>query len=276
MTSPSYIRSYGEPLGVRLVTALQSEGLYVFRSSDAVSQGTGLRLTAAHTRKLLHALTASGQVLRVKRGLYAIVDPATGSTIAHPYQIATSIARPSAISHWTALSHWGLTEQIPSTVMVSSPKRTFPPRSTSEAGSVTWEVAGTQFRVITIPEARFFGVEQVWLDERSRVPIFDRERALLDAFQHFDVFGAFAGTLAILDEHLDEIDARRLVSHAVRLGVGAVAKRVGWALSAAGVDDSLLAPLRQIESKGDAPLDPARPARGRHDRHWHVIENLGS
>jgi predicted transcriptional regulator of viral defense system len=258
------------------VTALQSAGHDVFKSCEAVSQGTDLGLKPGHTRKLLHELAASGRVVRVKKGLYAVIDPVTGSTTAHAYEIGTSIVQPSAISHWSALSHWGLTEQIPTVVMVSSPKRTFPPRSQSTHPRVTWEVGQSQFQIITIPKTRFFGVEYVWMNERSRIPIFDRERALLDAFQHFDVFGAFSGTLGMVEDHLGEIDVPRLVSYAVKLGIGAVAKRVGWAMSSAGVDDSVLIPLRNIESKGDAPLDPGRPARGRHDPRWHVIENLRS
>lgn len=276
MTSLSYTRNYGEPLGLRLVTALQAAGHDVFKSSEAASEGTYLGLKPAHTRKLLHELASSGRIVRIKKGLYAAVDPVTGSATAHPYQIGTSIVQPSAISHWSALNHWGLTEQIPSMVTVSSPKRTFPPRSRSTRHRVIWEVGQNQFQVITIPEARFFGIEYVWMTERSRIPIFDRERALLDAFQHFEVFGAFSGTLRIIEEHLGEIDVPRLVSYAVRLGIGVVAKRVGWTMSSAGVEDSLLIPLREIESKGDAPLDPGRPARGRHDPHWHVIENLRS
>lgn len=32
--------------------------------------------------------------------------------------------------------------------------------------------------------------------------------------------------------------------------------------------------LELSDGQGDAPLDPGRPARGRHDPTWRVIENL--
>jgi len=64
------------------------------------------------------------------------------------------------------------------------------------------------------------------------------------------------------------------VQYAVRLDVAAVAKRLGWALDEFGVTAGVLAPLRSYPAKGDSPLDPGRPARGRHNPTWHVIENL--
>lgn len=66
----------------------------------------------------------------------------------------------------------------------------------------------------------------------------------------------------------------RLVQHTTRLGVAAAVKRVGWTLERLQVAPSVLEPLRTYPSKGESPLDPGRPARGRHNPTWRVIENL--
>src|SRR5690606_24330577 len=107
-----------------------------------------------------------------------------------------------------------------------------------------------------------------------QVPIFDRERALLDAFHHFHIFGSLSVALEILEDHLADLDVPRLVEYAVRLGVAAVVKRLGWALEEFGTSADVLAPLRSYPAKGDSPLDPGRPPRGRHNPTWRVIENL--
>lgn len=267
---------YGELVGIRLVTTVEGAGTDPFSAAQAVDAGTALGLSRRHTLKLLHQLANSGWLTRIKKGLYAINDPLTKLPKAHPFAIGAAIVTPSAVSHWSAIQHWGLTDQIPATVTLSSPTRTFPPAE--EAGTLdrrpVWIVAGVRYEFVAITSPRFFGVTRVWLNERNQVPIFDRERALLDAFHHFQIFGSLSVALEILETHLADIDVQRLVEYAVRLDIAAVAKRLGWALEEFGVLADVVAPLRSYPSKGDSPLDPGRPARGRHNPTWHVIENL--
>ena len=271
-------RPYGEPLGLRLVHALESAGVDPFSSAEAQREAGQLGLSRAHASKLLSQLTEARRLTRIKKGLYAINDPVTRRPRAHSFAIGTALVTPSAISHWSALQHWGLTEQIPGAVTLSSPRRTFPPIGNVEVtrGLRTWMVARTRYQVVSIVKSKFFGATDVWMDERSRVPVFDRERALLDALQHFHVFGSLSVGLGILDDHLDDLDVDRLVHHAIRLDVGAVVKRLGWALERLQVPQRALKPLLTYPVEGDAPLDPGRPSRGHHDRRWQVIENLGA
>ena len=135
-------------------------------------------------------------------------------------------------------------------------------------------VAGTRYDVIAITGERFFGVENVWLNERDQMAIFDRERSLLDAFQHFHIFGSLSVGLEALKEHLGELQPDWLARYAVELGVTAVVERLGWVLEQQGAPEAVLAPLRSYPARGDAPLDPGRPSRGHHNGTWRVIENL--
>ena len=270
-------RPYGEPLGLRLLTRLEASGVDPFSAQDARREAESMGLSRAHTLRLLNQLTTAGRLTRLKRGLYAFNDPVTKQPQAHPFAIGTALVSPSAVSHWSALQHWGLTDQIPATVTLTSPRRSSPPDSgaASSSGHRAWNVAGTRYEIISVNRARFFGAADVWIDERNRVPIFDRERALLDAFQHFHIFGSLSVGLQVLEQHLAALDLDRLIDYALRLRVGAVVKRLGWALSHAEVPPSSLQRLLEYPAKGDTPLDPGRPSRGRHDPVWRVIENLG-
>ncbi|MBI2765434.1 MAG: type IV toxin-antitoxin system AbiEi family antitoxin domain-containing protein [Chloroflexi bacterium] len=269
-------RPYGELAGLRLLDALEAAGLDPFTVVDAKAQGEALGLSASHTTSLLHRLSASGRLTRVKKGVYAVTDPVTRLPRAHPFAIGTALVTPSAISHWSAFQHWGLTEQIPDAVTLSSPTRTFPPsvESHDQGTRRAWVVASTRYEMTAITRERFFGVEDVWMNERDQVAIFDRERALLDAFQHFHIFGSLSVGLEALEEHLGEVDLDRLARYALQLGVTAVVKRLGWSLERQGAPEAVLAPLRSYPARGDAPLDPGRPSRGRHNSTWRVIENL--
>lgn len=280
MTTSSYgdgiQRSYGELAGLRLLDDLETAGLDPFTVADAKAQGKTLGLSASHTTSLLHRLSAGGRLTRLKKGVYAINDPLTRLPRAHPFAIGTALVIPSAISHWSAFQHWGLTEQIPHAVTLSSPTRTFPPSAESHDQGMRrgWVVAGTRYEVTAVTEQRFFGVENVWMNERDQVAIFDRERSLLDAFQHFHIFGSLSVGLEALEEHLGELNLNRLARYALQLGVTAVVKRLGWALEQQSAPEAVLAPLRSYPARGDAPLDPGRPSRGRHNSTWRVIENL--
>jgi len=276
--TPQPSRPYGEPAGLRLIAALESVGADPFSSSEAEREGATLNLSKSHTLNLLNQLTTAGWLTRLKKGLYAVNDPATKLPRAHPFAIGTALVTPSAVSHWSALQHWGLTEQLPATVTLSSPKRSFPPSdgARDSSGRRAWTVAGTRYEVVSITRSKFFGATEVWLNERNQVPIFDRERTLLDAFQHFHVFGSLSAGIEILEEHLTDLDLDRLVSYALRLKVAAVIKRLGWALARLQVPRETLQPLLVYPAKGDTPLDPGRPSRGRHDPVWQVIENIGA
>lgn len=267
---------YGETAGVRLITALEGAGSDPFTALQAAREGVALGLTRTHVARLLHLLATAGWITRVKKGVYVINDPVTRAPRAHPFAIGAALVTPSAVSHWSALQHWGLTEQIPASVMLSSPKRTSPPtgESSARAARPAWVVRGVRYEVVAVTEARFFGVTQVWVNERNQVPIFDRERALLDAFLHFHVFGSLSTALEVLEAHLADIEVERLVRYAVQLKVAAVVKRVGWALERLKVAPSVLEPLRAYPAKEESPLDPGRPTRGRHNSAWRVIENL--
>lgn len=110
----------------------------------------------------------------------------------------------------------------------------------------------------------------------SRVRVFDRERALLDCFALPRRFGGVAEGLAIVEEHVRELDIGRLVNHARQYATVAVAKRVGYALEGAGAKPKLVEPLRSLPMLGYRPLDPTRAPRGVRNRRWGLVENVAA
>jgi predicted transcriptional regulator of viral defense system len=212
--------------------------------------------------------------------MYAVTGAPVGDIRVHPFVTATQIVQPSAISHWSAMHHHGLTEQIPLGISAITPKKvvTFSMRKPSEEdhqGHHAWNIGGIQYEYITVKPEHFFGIAEVWIDENFKVPITDKERTVLDLFAGPRLFGGMGESLAVLEEHLHEIDLRLLVDYAVRYATGSVAKRLGWSLEQAGVADEITTPLADIPTSGFRILDPTRPHRGPCDKRWGIQNNLG-
>jgi predicted transcriptional regulator of viral defense system len=274
MTSPeSALRP-----GIAMLQQFADDGRYVFTTADAVHLGADLGLSRSATHMLLSRLCREGWIERLRRGLYAGTGRLPGGVDIHAFAIGVALARPSAISHWSALSFHHLTEQIPRVVMVSTPTRVPPiglrgPRS-HEGPATRWTVLGTPFEFVRVDESRLFGIEQVWIDDKSRIPITDRERTVLDLFVSPRMFGGIDRAIATVQDYRDELDVDRLVDHGVRFGSKAVCARLGWTLAYVGVGAGGLERLREAVGPGLQVLDPTRRRRGRVDSTWHLLDNV--
>ena len=268
---------YGLSAGIALASNLADAGLYVFTTDDAVELRPPVVRPAAMPR-LLKSLADAGWIIRLRRGLYAGTGRLPGGVDVPPFAIATSLVKPSAIAHLSALAHHGLTDQVPRVVSaITSRKLVVPSMRGAKKrteGQHIWHAAGLDFRyVMVVPERFELGIEMIWLDERFRIPITDRERTVLDLFVLPRLFGGLGEGLGVLEHARGEIDVLRLVQYALRQGSIAVSKRLGWSLEATGTSSAILAPLLGRPAFGYSPLDPGRVRRGRHDRRWMIIDN---
>lgn len=267
-------RRYGG-LGVALLRALADQGRATFTVADAREASRAVGVADSYLSVLLHRLQRAGLVRRLKHGTYALSTGLPGFPEAHPFALGMALVQPSAISGWAALNHHGLTEQIPRIITLTTPKRIVTPamRGAVRTAPSIWQVAGQTFELVTVVPHHFYGDEEIWLGD-VRVRMFDRERALLDCFALPRRFGGVAEGLGILEEHLQQLDLERLAAHARRYGKAAVARRVGYALEHVGAAPEVVESLRAVPMQGARPLDPTRPARGKRNRRWGLIENL--
>jgi predicted transcriptional regulator of viral defense system len=272
---------YGGAQGLSLLEGLDERGRLVFTAGDALEVGAARSLGPRQIYHLLLRLEAAGLTRRIRRGLYAVTGKLPGSSAPHDYAIATALYTPSALSHRTALHVHGLSEQVSRVIVCTTTARVVTPSMRSgKAGrrrrASTWTIDGLEIQYVSVNPARFFGIEDIWADERTRVSITDRERTMLDLIADPARSGGLGEALAVLEGHHSELDLPKLVLYAVRLGVVAVAKRLGWALESFGVDDAVLAPLLDLPAKGLQALDPQRARQGRVIRRWRLLDNLAT
>jgi len=231
-------------------------------------------LSQGYFRQALHLLARSGWIVRLRKGLYSLAGPLPGITPVHEFEIAMALVRPAAVSHWSALSYHGLTEQAPRRVYVLTTARSVPRMrgAKAEHGAQGYRVAETIYRFVQVKPERFFGIEEVWVDE-SRVQITDPERTLLDGLMAPHYCGDFAEVLHAFEVRFPNLRLERIIHYALRLDA-ATAKRLGWILESQGVEPVRLRPLRRVAVKGYRVLDRSGPRQGPCDARWMIQVNL--
>ena len=270
---------YGQNGGLEILGKLVDAGRPIFTSGEAQEAGKGKHLDPARTNILLALMADAGLIRRLKRGLYAVTGKLPGSHAPHDFAIATAMFTPSAISHASALNFHGLSEQAPQAITCMTTRKIMTPTMRSKRRSHgdaprTWVVDDLRIIFFSVSPARFIGIEQVWVDAETRVPITDKERTVLEMFLSPRTFGGLAEAVSVLDEHRKALDLEKLARYAVEIKVAVTAKRLGWALEAGGAPRAILNRLRAVPAKGVQRLDPARPAKGPVIREWMLQDNF--
>jgi predicted transcriptional regulator of viral defense system len=205
----------------------------LFSSTAAMAVARRLGISADAAYKALSLAARAGIASRLKGGLYRAAPP-FGPPRVPEFLVATKLVQPSVISGQSALSHWGLIDQIPlHIVTASTPKTVLPPMSrggshseSGQSGRHGWVVEGVTYTYRKIPQAEMFGISDVWLDTETQVPMFDRERAVLDTFLHPRAEGTGHLGDALLEEHLQDLDLDKLQRYAETSGKARVIARV--------------------------------------------------
>ena len=136
-------------------------------------------------------------------------------------------------------------------------------------------VLGTEFRFIRCKPERFFGTTDYWVNKQEKVTLSDLARTVLDGLRQPEYCGGVTEVAKGLWIRRADVDVARLVEYAVRLGVGAVMRRVGYLLEV--YDLGTVAErerLREHTGESYSLLDPVMPPQGKHSAKWHLRLNV--
>ncbi|HTX38259.1 MAG TPA: type IV toxin-antitoxin system AbiEi family antitoxin domain-containing protein [Bryobacteraceae bacterium] len=249
-----------------LLAALYDRSQSTFTLADA-REITGLSSQLASS--LLHKAVRRGLVSRLKPGVFVIIPPELGTTsefAGDPYLTAKSLAgsAPCFISHASAMEIHRMVTQPQLVVFASSPKRL---RSLA--------VHGTEFRFVFIKPEHYFGTVKHWVTKQESVDISDLERTVIDGLRQPEYCGGVTEVAKGLWMRHQDMQAAKLVDYALRIGTGAVLRRLGYLLELYAIaPENELARLRDALSETYAPLDPLLPAEGTHLRRWRLQLNI--
>ncbi len=254
------------PQTATLLSALYDRAQTTFTLADA-AEITGLRPALASS--LLHKAAKRGLVSRLKRGVWVLVPPELGSATEYagnPYLIAGRLVSDARhfISHASAMEIHRMATQPQFVVFVSSTKRV-PNRTLN----------GTEFRFVLIKPDHFFGTAKHWVTKQEFDDISDLERTVIDGLRQPQYCGGVTEVAKGLWMRHDDMQPARLVDYALRLGIGAVARRLGYLLELYGIaPEQELARLRRSLTSTYQPLDPILPREGPHVARWRLQVNI--
>jgi predicted transcriptional regulator of viral defense system len=205
-------------------------------------------------------------ILKIRRGTYVIAPLEAGEKGAaahtvHSFVIASLLTKPYYIGYWSALNYHGLTEQTPTFVYVATPNKREPR-----------DILDTHFVFVKIHPRKMFGTEETEIEKR-KVTISSPEKTIVDCLDLPEYCGGTEELAKALYFSKDELDVKKVVDYAKKIGNTAVVKRLGYICEVFGWDDYLKLLFSVRLKSGYSMLDPTHPREGRIKERWKLLIN---
>ena len=252
------------PQETRLLSKLSSQGKNIIKIKDIEE---ALDCSYQNARRIASDLTNKKWLKRLESGKYLIVPLEAGEKgefTEHEFIIASKLIDPYYIGFLSALNFHGLTEQVPYTVFVATTKQ-----------KDLFELHGMNYQFVTLTKDKFFGEKEYAIGDK-KIKISTPEKTVIDCLDHLEHGGGLEQVSKAFSDFEGNFSQKRLVEDALKLGNGAVIKRLLYLLHTLGVDleDELKEKLRSKFSEGYSPLDPTKPARGPYKEKWGLRLNV--
>jgi len=254
------------PQAAHLVTILYEKNKPIFRLQEVQKI---LHLDEASSRNFVRRLVNRGVVTRLKPGLFILVPYELGKEaeyIGNPFVVAREImdGKDYFLSHATAMEiHGGVTQpQLVVYLTTLKPRR-----------SITAQ--GIEFRFIHSQKKYFFGISDYWVTKQERVRVSDLERTIIDGLKQPEYCGGLTEVAKGLWMRHQDVNINRLISYAIKIGVGAVIRRLGFLLELYKIgtsEDWEILSLHLTETY--VRLDPLLPSEGKFLRKWRLQLNV--
>ncbi|MDE0108228.1 MAG: hypothetical protein OXN96_10475 [Bryobacterales bacterium] len=215
--------------------------------------------------KLLSRWTGQGWLRRVGPGAYAPVELASLTSdrvLDDPWVLVPSLYGPAYVGGRTAAEHWDLTEQIFLDIVVMT-ARTVRARNQQRHGA--------NFTLKHVQRHTLFGTSTVWRG-RTQIAVSDVHRTVVDMLDDPEIGGGIQHVADCVATYfsLKERDDDKLIAYAVRLGNGAVFKRLGFLAEHGSRSTKLIQTCLAHMTQGNAKLDPALSCRRVISR-WRLV-----
>jgi len=254
------------PKAAHLITILHEQNKPIFRLKEVQKI---LRVDEVSSRSFVRKLVNRGVITRLKPGLFIVVPFELGKKsdyIGNPFIVAREIMgrKDYFLSHVTAMEiHGALTQ----------PQFIFYITTLKSRRSIT--TMGIEFRFIQNQKKYFFGIEDHWVTKQDKVKVSDLERTIIDGLKQPEYCGGLTEVAKGLWMRRQDINVNRLISYTIKIGVGAVIRRLGFLLELYKIGSfEEWEILRSQLTETYVQLDPLLPSEGKYLRKWRLQSNV--
>ncbi|MGD9179984.1 MAG: type IV toxin-antitoxin system AbiEi family antitoxin domain-containing protein [Desulfobacterales bacterium] len=256
-------------LSSRFFAYVQLKGMDIIRTGELASV---LGITESKERSLLHRLSKSGWIVRLKRGVYIVPPriPAGGKyspgvalilqKLMEQHEGRYQICGPSAFNFY------GLDDQIPSVTYAYNNRI---------SGSRT--IGNLSFQFTKVADERLGATSAVRTRNGGEIIYSSKARTLMDAVYDWSRFNSLPRGYDWIQKEVtqDPKLVSELVSATVEYGNQATVRRIGYLLDGLARPSKFINALqRQLsDSRALIPWVPGKSAKGNINRKWGVIVN---
>ena len=239
-----------------------AEYLAACANEQSHSRRTQDSLLAYHVRK--------GHLLRLRRGLYAVIEPGSGpqSQPVDPFLVASKLTEGAVLAYHTALEFHGRAYSVHEQFTYLTDRTVKPFRFRFQV-----------FRPVPFPRALTTRAKQLFdvqSQDRSAatVQVTSLERTLVDVLDRPDLCGGWEEVWRSL-ELVEFFALDRAVEYALMLNNATVAAKVGFFLDrhrkALMVEEKHLRPLKESRPKSLHYMERRRRQKNRVVREWNLV-----
>jgi len=223
-------------------------------TTDEAKRRLGLKESALYYH--LRRLVEIGFLERIGKGKYLIKSNPNVSISPDAFLLASLLVKPGAIAYWSALNYYGLTEQIPSTIFIQTPRRTgiskFP-----------------NIKIVSVKPHKFFGLNEVKISEKI-IKITDPEKTIIDCLDKPKYCGGLIEVAKALKNGSFDFD--KMLNYVKKMENVAILKRLGFLCEKLGLGIEVKIERRYLRSY--PLLDPTMPKVGEINPRWGLIINI--
>lgn len=237
------------PNELKLLFTLEEQGKTAFRFEDARRI---LKTSSPSIKNVLYRLKRKGRIEKIEKGKYLLIPAKAGYKgiwSEHSFLILPHLLDSYYVGFYSALNYWGMTEQVPSMVLVATTAR-----------KKELEYGFTRYKFITLSKKKFFGLVEEEISG-GKFKISSKEKTVLDCLMYPKYCGGLDEAAKGIWEESGELDFDKLLSYARRLNVTVVSRRLGYILEMLNVGKDVSEKIASMKFKGYMWLDPLGPRK---------------
>jgi len=204
-----------------------------------------------YAKLVLYRLKKDGLIIKIEKNAYTLYNDSV--------LIAGNLVWPCYLSCWTAIRYYNLTEQLPTTLFVVTPR-------SRNRNLINFE--NTKIYFIKTKPKFFFGFKK---ENYNNFTIFiaEPEKALIDSALYKKI--SFSEISSIIKENKKKINNQKLISYLIKINNKSLIKRFGYLLDKMNLD--YYSKLKRFIDAKYIDIDYAKPEKGSKDKKWRIIEN---